>query len=389
MAANSLIIRCAIIYTPDEVQEEVTIVVENGRFQSITPSTAAPSLPIAPVLDAQKHLLVPGFLDLQLNGAFGHDFTDDPAAIWLVAAQLPQFGVTAFLPTLVSAPLTTYSQAQQTLFAGPSAGFIGAVPLGLHVEGPFLHPAQKGAHYAAHLQVPTLLDVAEWSRQQGVWLVTLAPDLPGATAVITALVRRGVTVSAGHSPATYQEAQAGVDAGIRYGTHLFNAMSPLHHREPGLPGALLDDERVTIGLIPDGLHVHPALVRLVWPRIAHRLNLVTDAMAALGLPPAQYRLGHQDVFVSETAARLADGTLAGSLLSLDTAVRNLMAFTGCTLAEALPTVTTIPARLMGLGQRKGRIAPGYDADFVLLTRDFRVAATYVAGQQVYVNLPYA
>jgi N-acetylglucosamine-6-phosphate deacetylase len=192
-----------------------------------------------------------------------------------------------------------------------------------------------------------------------------------------------VVVSAGHSTATVAQAQAGFEAGIRYGTHLFNAMPPLHHRDPGLVGALLADQRATVGLIVDGEHVHSELVRLVWQMVGNgRLNLVTDAMAALGMPPGRYALSDHEVIVDETTARLPSGTLAGSLLTMNTAVRNLITFTGCTLAEALPTVTSTPANLLGL-PHKGRIAPTCDADLVLLTPELQVHTTFVGGRIIY------
>ena len=365
------------ILTPTEKMAGV-VVIENGRIQTI----ALSPLPNVETLDANGRFLVPGFIDLQINGAFGHDFTQNPKTLWDVAAGLPQFGVTSFLPTVITSPLETTDEAQRVMGVRPSH-FQGTEPLGLHIEGPFLNPGKKGAHNPAYICLPSLEWVAGWSPENHVRLVTLAPELPEAAAVIEALVSRGVVVSAGHSLATFAEAEAGFAAGIRYGTHLFNAQSPIHHREPGLPGALLTDERVTIGLIPDGIHVHPALVKLVWQAAGNRLSLVTDAMAALGMPPGEYELGDFTVTVDETTCRLPDGTLAGSILSLDTAVRNLIAFTGCTLAEALTTVTTIPARLLGLNGRKGQISPGYDADLVLLTPDFQVAATIVGGEIVY------
>ncbi len=365
------------ILTPTE---ELTgaVVIENGRIQSITSSP----LPDVETVDANGEFLVPGFIDLQVNGAFGHDFTQNPETIWEVAAGLPRYGVTSFLPTVITSPLETTNEAQRVMGIRPSP-FQGAEPLGLHLEGPFLNPGKKGAHNPAYICLPSLEWVAGWSPENHARLVTLAPELPGGTAVIEALVSRGVVVSAGHSLATFAEAEAGFDAGIRYGTHLFNAQSPIHHREPGLPGALLTDERVTIGLIPDGIHVHPALVKLIWQVAGNRLTLVTDAMAALGMPPGEYELGDFRVTVDETTCRLPDGTLAGSILSLDTAVRNLIAFTGCTLPQALTTVTTIPASLLGLDGRKGQITPGYDADLVLLTPDFQVATTVVGGEIVY------
>jgi N-acetylglucosamine-6-phosphate deacetylase len=234
------------------------------------------------------------------------------------------------------------------------------------------------------LRPPDTAVVADWSPATGVRLVTLAPELPGALAVIEALTAQGVVVSAGHSLASHDQAFTAVDRGIRYATHLFNAMTPLHQREPGLAAAALAAEAVVIGLLPDGLHVHPTLVKLVWQLVGpQRLNLVTDAMAALGMPAGVYDLGDYRVHVDGQRARLEDGTLAGSVISLDTAVRNLVTFTGCSLAEAITTVTLTPARLLGLAGQKGRLAAGHDADLVLLTATGHVMATVVGGRVVY------
>ena len=373
-------IQHATVYTPDEVIEDGMVLLADGRIQAIAPSHQIELPERVNCIDATGLHLVPGFIDLQLNGAIGLDFTSDPGSIWAVADYLPQTGVTSFLPTIITSPLTAVAAAQKVITNGPPKGFQGATPLGLHIEGPFLHPDKKGAHNPAHLQLPTAEKVADWTPENGVRLVTLAPELDGALAVAKLLAERGVVVSAGHSTANFAQATAGFDAGIRYGTHLFNAMSPLHHREPGLAGALLADERATIGLIVDGEHVHPELVKLVWQMVGNgRLTLVTDAMAALGMPPGRYALGDYEVIVDETTARLPSGTLAGSLLRMDTAVRNFITFTGCTLAEALPTVTRTPADLLGL-PHKGRLAPTCDADLLLLTPDLEVHTTIIAGK---------
>jgi N-acetylglucosamine-6-phosphate deacetylase len=288
-------------------------------------------------------------IDLQVNGAGGHDLTESPERLWDVAAVLPRYGVTAFLPTLVSPSWAVVDRARAALAKGAPAGFDGAMPLGWHVEGPFLNPARAGAHDPTSLQAPSVEPVADWSPASGVRVVTLAPELPGALEVVETLVANGVVVSAGHSAATWEQARTGFGAGIRSVTHLFNAMAPLDHREPGIAGAALADERVTIGLIPDGLHVHPGLVALVRRTVGpHRLAVVTDAIAALGMPPGRHRLGGRIVDCDETSARLPDGTLAGSLLGLDEAVENLAAFAGCSLDEARLAATLVPARLLGL-----------------------------------------
>lgn len=375
-----LITRVSIV-NPGESSGIGTVLTDRGKITAVGPDEVVGRPPEAEVIDGQGLTLVPGFIDLQLNGGFGFDFTSEPERIWSVARKLPRFGVTAFTPTILSSPAGTVVRAREALLH-PPAGFAGAQPLGLHLEGPFLNPKKRGAHVRSHLRPPEPAHSLDWSPETGVSLVTLAPELPGSLALATGLAERGLVVGAGHSLATFEEATAAFEAGVRYGTHIFNAMPSLVHRRVGLAGALLVDERPVVGLIADGLHVHPALVDLVWRAAPGRLNLVSDAMAGLGMAPGRYRLGDQAVKVGPQGARLADGRLAGSILSLDRALNNLMAYTGCSLAEALPSVTTIPAALLGLAGRKGRIAPGYDADLALLDREGRVVRTVIAGREM-------
>lgn len=373
----------AIVYTPRQRIDHAAVLVDGGRIAAVGSVEAVPCPPDAQVIDAEGLLLVPGFIDLQFNGGFGHDFTADPSTIWEVAAGLPRWGVTAFLPTVITSPLERVAAAQEVV-SRPPAGYRGTTVLGLHVEGPFLNPQKKGAHNPAYLRLPSLDAVARWSPEEGVRLVTLAPELPGALEVVAALAERGVLVSAGHSAATFDQSLAGIDAGVRYGTHLFNAMPSLLHREPGLPGALLTDPRPTVGLIADGIHTHPAIIRLVWQALGpQRLNLVTDAMAALGMGPGAHLLGDFAVTVDATSARLADGTLAGSILAMDEALRNLVALTGCSLSDALETMTSTPARALGMEDERGAVAPGYVADLVLLSPELAVRGTLVGGELVY------
>lgn len=379
----------ATLYAPETIIENAAVLIDGGRIVAVDAARALPCPAGAEVIDAAGLLLVPGFIEMQFNGGFGADFTDDPAAIWRVAEALPRYGVTGFLPTIITSPPEKVALGQRVVMEGRKGGVTpplqrGAEPLGLHVEGPFLNLKKKGAHNPAYLRLPSLEAAAGWSPETGVRLVSLAPELPGSLEVICALADRGVLVSAAHSMATYDEAVAGFDAGIRYGTHLFNAMPALGHRDPGLPGALLTDERTTVGIIADGIHTHPAIIKLVWQALGPaRLNLVTDAMAALGMAPGDHLLGDFEVTVDGTSARLADGTLAGSILSLDQALRNLIAFTGCSLSEALATITTTPAKALGLAHERGRIAAGQIANLVLLTPDLHVQATIVQGEIVY------
>jgi N-acetylglucosamine-6-phosphate deacetylase len=290
-----------------------------------------------------------GLIELQINGAGGHDLTSDPESVWAVGAVLSRFGIEAFLPTLVSASMAVVDRARAAWAAGAPEGYSGATPLGWHVEGPFISPKRAGAHDPATLQAPDARVVADWTPGSGIRMVTLAPELPGALEVVEALIANGVVVSAGHSNATFEQAAAGFDAGIRFITHLFNAMAPLDHREPGLAGAALADDRVTIGIIPDGLHVHPSMVATVLRTVgSDRLAVVSDAIAALGMPPGTYRLADRDVACDGISARLPGGGLAGSVISLDQAVRNLATFAGIPIEDAKRAATTVPARLLGM-----------------------------------------
>jgi N-acetylglucosamine-6-phosphate deacetylase len=379
-----LSIQNATIYSPDQRIDNADVLVEAAHIAQVGVSGQIDRPHAAQVIDAAGLLLVPGFIDLQLNGAFGHDFTASPNTIWPVAADLPRFGVTALLPTIITSPLETVAEAQRILTEQKPEGYQGAEPLGLHLEGPFLNPNKKGAHNPAYLCTPDLSLITDWSPEQGVRLVTLAPELSGALELVEQLTTRGVVVSAGHSLATFSQAQAGLNAGITYGTHLFNTMPSLGHRDPGLAGALLTNKHCVTGIIPDGIHLHPAVVDLIWEvRGSHGVNLVSDAMAALGMPPGQYHLNDFEVVVTESDVRLADGTLAGSILPLDVALRNLIDFTGCSLSDALATITTTPATVLEISHQRGRVAPGLIADLVLLNQDLEVVFTITRGQITY------
>lgn len=331
------------------------------------------------LIDATGLLVVPGYVDLQCNGGFGIDLASAPERLWELGASLPRVGVTAWLPTIVTTPPGTVERALEALAGGPPAGWSGAWPIGLHLEGPFLSPAKRGAHPEALLRPPTLDAIEGWSRAAGVAVVTVAPDRPGALPVIEALAHRGVVVSLGHSPATAEQATAAVDAGATWVTHLFNAMAPLHHREPGLAGVALTDERVHVGLIPDGIHVHPQVVAVAQRALGHRLTIVSDAVAALGMPAGRHTLGRAEVTVDDRGVRLVDGTLAGSNLAMDAAVRNLVAFTGCPPEVAVHAASGAPTAVLADSTR-GALGPGRRADLVVLTPDLEVVTTVVGGR---------
>ncbi|HEX6009908.1 MAG TPA: amidohydrolase family protein, partial [Actinomycetota bacterium] len=265
---------------------DADVEVANGAISAVQRRSAERLASTAELLDATGLLVAPGLIDLQINGAFGHDFTGNPESIWEVGAMLPRSGVTAFLPTIVSSPPDVAKRALEVLAAGPPEGYVGATPLGLHFEGPMLAPSRRGAHEERHLQTPSEDVIAGWSRDAGVRLVTLAPELPRADEVIRELVANGVVVSAGHSDASFDQAVEAFSIGVSSGTHLFNAMSGFHHREPGLSGALLMETAPPSGLIVDGAHVYPGAIAAAWAaRGADGLVLVTDAVAATGVRP--------------------------------------------------------------------------------------------------------
>jgi N-acetylglucosamine-6-phosphate deacetylase len=333
----------------------------------------------APAFDASGLSVVPGLIDLQVNGGLGRDFTLEPDSIWRVGGRLVRAGVTAFLPTLVSPRRPEVERALGALAAGPPPGYAGAVPLGVHCEGPMLSPRRRGVHAPSRRRRPSAEVIRGWSPERGVRLVTLAPELSGADGVIRTLVRRGVVVSAGHSDATHEEAARSFSLGVTACTHLFNAMSGLDRREPGLAGAVLDAEGVRAGIVADGLHVHPAMLRLAWLAKGGPAGiiLVSDAAPVVGGPG----VSTGGLRRSGGVARTEEGIVAGSLLTLDRAVRNVVAITGCPSAEAIRAASASPAALVRLRDR-GVIRPGARGDLTILDADLRVAATVVGGTVV-------
>jgi N-acetylglucosamine-6-phosphate deacetylase len=327
-------------------------------------------------------MTVPGYLDLQVNGAAGIDLTTEPERVWEVAEVLPRFGVTRFLPTLVSGAPDLIDRARQALVAGPPSRGAGARPLGWHFEGPMINPVRRGAHDRASIRRLGPEEVAGWSPPSGVAMVTLAPELSGAPAIVRALASNGVVVCAGHTDADAITLHAAVNAGLRGVTHLFNAMRPLHHREPGAAGATLTHRDLMASLIADGRHVASDVFRLAWDALGPgRRILVSDAVCPLGMPPGRYRLGKIELLWDGVEVRTRGGALAGTALGLDAMVRTAAAMTGCALADVIPAVTAAPARLLGLPVSK--VPPGPSDDAVVLDADGNVLETRIAGEVVF------
>jgi N-acetylglucosamine-6-phosphate deacetylase len=368
----------------DPVPSQGFIEIADGAISGV--GSGAPPRPA----DVTLHggYLLPGFVDLQVNGYFGAEFQTADAGGWAaVAGRLPATGTTSFAPTLITAPvdrLAATLQGARSIVAALPPG--GARVLGVHVEGPFIAPQRRGAHNPAWITEPTPAAVAALIEAAGgmLRLVTLAPELTGALTAIDQLTGAGVLVSVGHSDATAEQVALAADHGARMVTHLFNAQRPLGHREPGVVGQALTDGRLTSGLIADLHHVAASVCGLAFRAAPGRIALVTDAAAPAGMPPGEYLLGGEPVLLppGDGAPPVrADGTLAGSALRMDVAVANAVAC-GITLPAAVAAATRIPADLIGRPDL-GRLTAGAAADLVWLGPDLRTRATWVAGQLVY------
>lgn len=351
---------------------EATVVVEDGMVAEIRSGFAVAAGGEAD--GGEGWVVAPGFVDLQVNGFGGCDAMDGCEAIEAISEALPATGVTGFLPTMISRPI---AEAGVFVDAARRARPGGARVLGAHVEGPFLSAQHAGAHDPSQLLEPRPELIDQLLRRPP-RLLTLAPELPGAPDAIARMSAAGVVVGLGHSAATDAQAHAGFDAGARFVTHIFNAMSPLAHRRPGLPGAALVEPRATVGLIADGEHVHPDVLRLVLAVKGPRgVALTTDQTSAAGAQPGPHRLGGMEVLSDGRTVRRRDGTLAGSLATMDGMVRLLVGL-GVPLRDVVEMAATTPARVLG-ARSVGRLRPGARADLVLLDESLRPRLTLVGG----------
>jgi N-acetylglucosamine-6-phosphate deacetylase len=345
------------------------VLLVDGRIGAVGAQLTVPHN--ASTYDASGLLVAPGLVDAQVNGAVGVDLTRDPERVHEVAAALPRYGVTSFVPTVITSPHGTVERLLATLNSKECDQSDTASPaahiLGVHAEGPFLAASRHGAHPAGHLRQPDPTLVAGWSRQAGVLAVTIAPELDGAIDLIAELTSRGIGVWLGHTTASYDDIRAAVAAGARAATHLHNAMPAMSNRDPGLVGAVLGDGDLVAGVIVDGHHLHHATVRATWRALGpERFMLVSDTTAALGQPDGPTILGNQQVVLVDGIVRLADHpeTLAGSAIGLDRCVRNLVAQSGCRLEDALVAATLTPATLLGIDD-VGHLDVGARADVTL------------------------
>jgi N-acetylglucosamine-6-phosphate deacetylase len=363
--------------TGDRLGSDITI--DGARIQAIGRSRGATDR----MVEAADAIVMPGFIDVHTHGGGGCNLhTVDVDEILAYARWVPQTGTTSFLIGVVGAPAALPEAQLGAAVAAIAAGERGAEPLGINLEGPYISAEHRGAHAAAWLRAP---DIGEAERLLSLAaghlrLVTLAPELPGASAVIRRLVEARVTVSIGHTDATYEQTQQAIQLGATHATHCFNAMRPLRHREPGPLGAIVEAGLVRGELIADGVHVHPAAMRVLMRALgAERTIIITDAQAAAGVPDASFEFAGQPARVIGGAARLANGTIAGSVLTMDQALRNVLDLGGTSLSQAVGMLTLNPARAAGVAQRKGRLRAGYDADLLIFDAALTLQATLCRG----------
>ncbi|XP_074513130.1 N-acetylglucosamine-6-phosphate deacetylase [Sebastes fasciatus] len=347
-------------------------------------------------VDCEGSIIAPGFIDVQINGGYGIDFSqasdDVVSGVSFVAKNILQHGVTSFCPTLVTSPPAVYHKVVPQVKVH-DGGEHGAGVLGFHLEGPFISEEKKGAHpqqFLLTFQSRGIEDLMEvYGSLDNVTMVTLAPELAGSQSVVRELCKRGITVSLGHSVANLSQAEEAVHHGASFITHLFNAMLPFHHRDPGIVGLLTSDQvpagrTVYYGMIADGIHTNPAALRIAHRAHPSGLVLVTDAIAAMGLPEGRHTLGQQVIEIQGLHAYVAGTkTLCGSITTMDMCVRHFKHASGCSVEEALEAASLHPAQLLGIGHKKGNLDYGSDADLVLLDDALNVKATFISGEEVW------
>jgi N-acetylglucosamine-6-phosphate deacetylase len=371
------------LVTPHEILPNHTLVIEGQRIASIEAGKQIAKRG-EKWIDAQDLWVIPGMIDIHVHGGDGCDMMDaTQEIIHRMGRFLASHGVTAYLPTTISASRQDILAAIENVKSCPQPKD-GAHHLGVHIEGPYLNPTYKGAQPVEQLRHPDPSEYLAWLDTGIVRLITIAPELEGALTLIEKGVLEGVEFAVGHSGSSYNQILEAADRGLRQATHTFNGMLGLHHRKPGTVGAVLTDKRIYAQVIVDGIHLHPAIVKLlILAKGTSRTILITDAIRAAGLSDGDYDLGGQVITVGNGISRTKDGSLAGSMLTMDLALRNVIEYSNLTLHEALPMATSVPAEAMGFADKKGVLSPNADADVVLLDSTLNVRMTIVAGQLVY------
>lgn len=372
------------LYTPLRKIDDALVSVENGAVVKVVSRSDSEAAPNEAVTDFGDCVIVPGFLDIHIHGGVNCDVMRGSAdEMKKFEIFLARHGVTSYFPTTVTASqdatLSALERLADRIEAAERISAGGAMPLGIHLEGPFLSHAKRGVHPPVDLLEPSVAAFDKlWQAARGhVRMITIAPELDGAKEVIAEASKRGMCVSIGHSDATLEQARRGIKAGARHATHTFNAMRPLDHRAPGILGEVLTNDQLSADVIADGIHVDPTVIELLFrAKGIENFVLITDAISATGMPDGRYMLGTLEVELKDGHC-LRDGNLAGSALTMDRAVRNVMKFAGLDLQQAVRAASMNPAKAVGL--KKGTIEPAAAADFVVLTPAGEVRATVVKG----------
>jgi N-acetylglucosamine-6-phosphate deacetylase len=380
---TNLVIHCGTLVLPKETLHNSFVTAHDGVITKISSSPDVGESAVT--LDASNETVVPGFVDIHVHGALHHDTMDaTPEALDVMSTFFASHGVTSFLPTTMTAARVEIDAALDNIKAVMERGTPGAQILGAHIEGPYLNLKRCGAQLPDLIRPANREEYCSWFDRGIARLITIAPEVAENANLIDEALLCNVAVAIGHSDADYATASKCFMRGITQATHTFNGMRGLHHREPGTAGAILSDDRIVAQLIADNVHVHPAVMNIIYKcKTADRLALITDSMEAVGLGDGTYWLGPQEITVRNGQARTASGSLAGSTLTLDTAMRNIIAATGCSLNEAIVMCSTTPARSIHLEERKGNLTPGFDADITILDHDLHVVKTIVGGRVVH------
>ncbi|MEA2015781.1 MAG: N-acetylglucosamine-6-phosphate deacetylase [Actinomycetota bacterium] len=375
------------IVTPFKISRGEAVYISNEKIMDIRNEKDIDSTKEADIIDASDKYVVPGFIDIHMHGGGGFDAMDGNAeAIRKIAAAHSRFGTTAFLPTTMTMSRDKITRSLKGIRKAFEEGGTAAEILGIHMEGPYINVSRKGAQKEEEIKEASVEEFLEFEKVSGnlIRIITMAPEIPGALDFIKWLHEKGIIVSIGHTEATYEEVQESISAGASHVTHTFNAMSGLNHRKPGVVGAALTSPELMIEMIADGVHLHPAVMKIiVRTKEMEKIILITDAMRAAGMPDGLYELGGQEVIVADGQASLKDGTIAGSVLTLDKAVRNMVNLVGVSLPEAARMATVNPAKRLGIEDRKGSIETGKDADIVILDKNLEVDTTIAKGMVVY------
>jgi len=371
------------IWQEDRFLSGHTLIVSEGRIRHLSPASEVAAQPDDRRLDGGGRYVLPGFVDLHFHGSKGFDVMDASGeALQGLCDFVLRQGVTSFLGTTMAdsrARIDAALAAMLEFAERPRSPCIG-----VHLEGPYLNPAFRGSQPEEHLRAPQPDEYLPWLESGLIKLITLAPELEGGGELLRAAVERGIAVSIGHSGASYEATLDFISAGLRHVTHTFNGMAGIHHRRPGILVAASEHQAVNFEIIPDGVHVHPAVIRLLLKLVgADRVLAITDAMRAAGLADGEFGMGDVAVVVQDGIARDRHGSLAGSTLTMSQALRNMMCFCDLSLEEALPMVTRVPARAIGLYPRKGSLKIGADADIIIWDVATGVQATLLGGEPVY------